>query len=162
MSGAPQCPIPEQNMGNSMMQAQYDYLCKNLRVEFTSKRPLTVSAVIQFYNNNCAAADLVKDSNNNPQGPGGTYNLADWPGYLSGGASANARLHVGLPGDKAEAGDYHYVPTYSLPEVVANSEGVAGFNGIMIYDAGDSDVPNVNGCNYAQQARRVLDTGSAC
>ncbi|KAH7386321.1 putative chitinase 3 precursor [Cadophora sp. MPI-SDFR-AT-0126] len=131
ISGAPQCPLPEGNMGHSMMEAQYDYLW------------------IQFYNNYCGAADLVKNSSQNPDGAG-SFNFADWPGYLANGASANAKLHVGLPGDKAEAGDYFYIPSNSLPTVLANSEGVKGYNGFMIYDAGDSDVVNVNGCHYAQ------------
>lgn len=30
ISGAPQCPIPEESMGNSIMSAQYDYLCKSI------------------------------------------------------------------------------------------------------------------------------------
>ncbi len=35
---------------------------------------------IQFYNNQCSANDLFRDSNDNPNGPGGRYNLAEWPG----------------------------------------------------------------------------------
>lgn len=85
ISGAPQCFIKDANMGNSLMQAQYDYIW------------------IQFYNNNCAAADAISDSNDNPNGAG-SYNIADWPGYLSGGASANARLYTGIPSSKESAG----------------------------------------------------------
>lgn len=146
------------------MSAQYDYLCKSMPSIPSRIFELRTLTVIQFYNNNCAAADLVKDSQQNPDGAGGTFNFADWPGYLSGGASSGAKLHVGLPGNEAEVAPsgYGFVPAYSLAEVVGNSEGVAGFNGIMIYDAGDSDVPNDNGCNYSQNVRRVLDTGSAC
>lgn len=143
ISGAPQCPIAEPNMGNSLMESQYDYLW------------------IQFYNNNCAAREAVSDENN-PYG-NGQYNLADWPGYLAGGASANAKLYTGIPAAKKSADyPYFYIPTAYLGELLGHSEGVAGFNGFMIYDAGDSDIPQVDGCNYAQNVRRVLDTGDRC
>lgn len=42
------------------------------------------------------------------------------------------------------------------------STGVQNWSGFMVFDAGDSDVPQVNGCNYAQNVRRVLDTGDRC
>lgn len=88
ISGAPQCPHPDKNMGNSIMEAQYDYLW------------------IQFYNNNCAAREAVSNENN-PNG-NGYYNLNEWPDYISNGASRNAKLYTGIPGQKAEAGEYRF------------------------------------------------------
>lgn len=86
ISGAPQCPLPIADMDQAIKEAQFDYL------------------FIQFYNNECSANDLFRDSNDNPNGPGGRFNLADWPGYLSGTASANAKLHCGVPGSIQGAG----------------------------------------------------------
>nr|POE56683.1 endochitinase 2 [Quercus suber] len=145
ISGAPQCPLnPIADMEDVIMNSQFDYL------------------LIQFYNNNCAAAELVKQGQSNPDGDG-TYNLADWPAYISGGASANAKLLVGIPSSTVGADDpYFFVDIPDLPTLIGDSTGVANFGGVMLYDAGDSDTPNANGCNYVQQVRRVLDTGANC
>nr|POE90353.1 endochitinase 2 [Quercus suber] len=145
ISGAPQCPLnPIADMEDVIMNSQFDYL------------------LIQFYNNGCAAAELVKPDEENPYGDG-TYNLGDWPAYLADGASANAKLLVGIPSSKAGADyPYFYVDIPDLPALVGNSTGVANFGGVMLYDAAGSDTPNANGCNYAQQVRSVLDTGANC
>lgn len=104
----------------------------------------------------------MKQGQSNPDGDG-TYNLADWPAYLAGSASANAKLYVGIPSSTTGADTpYFYIDPTDLPTIVSGSTGVAGFSGIMLYDAGDSDNENSNGCNYAQQVRKVLDTGAPC
>ncbi|SMQ51253.1 unnamed protein product [Zymoseptoria tritici ST99CH_3D7] len=123
--------------------------------------------MIQFYNNFCASTDLVKDPNDNPDsdGSGGYFDFGEWPAYISGGASKNAKIHVGLPGSKSEtpaSNSFDYVPTKGLPTVLQNSKNAAGYNGFMIFDAGDSDMINVNGCDYEQQVRRIIDTGRTC
>lgn len=88
--------------------------------------------------------------------------FSKWPGYLANGASKNAKLHVGLPGNPAEAGSYFYIPPSKLATVLGNSQGVKNYNGFMIYDAGDSDQISVNGCNYAQEVKSVMSTGNPC
>ncbi|WPG98469.1 putative chitinase 3 precursor [Acrodontium crateriforme] len=143
ISGAPQCPMPEENMGTSMMQAKYDYL------------------FIQFYNNNCGAGDLTHPGGN-PNGDG-TYNLAQWPAYIANGASKSAKLLVGLAGSTtAASGTFDFIPPNELPELIANSEGVKGFSGVMVWEAGETDKSPTNGCTYTQEIRRVLDTGKPC
>lgn len=139
IGGAPQCPLPEENMGLAMSQAQFDYLW------------------VQFYNNNCAANDLFEDSSNNPTGAG-SYNLGDWPGYLSGGASANAKLLTGLPGAPDAADSFDYVDPSNLDSLVSQSKGVANWGGIMVYDAGASNEIDVNGKNYAQLTKAALNS----
>ena len=52
ISGAPQCPLPIADMDAVIKNSQFDYL------------------FIQFYNNNCAAAELTDPSGNNPDGNG--------------------------------------------------------------------------------------------
>jgi chitinase len=134
IGGAPQCPIPEKNMGLSIRQAQYDYLW------------------IQFYNNDCSASTLFDGSG------GSAYNLKDWPGHISDGASKNAKLLVGLPGSNAEAQGY-YIPSNKLASLVDQSKNVPGFDGIMVYDAGDvsSHGTNTPGKNYIQVVKQVLN-----
>jgi chitinase len=138
IAGAPQCPLPESNMGLSMTQAKYDYLW------------------IQFYNNNCAANDLFRDSNENPNGAG-YFNLKDWPKYLGNGASKNAKLLVGLPGASDAAENYDFVASKNLASLVSQAQNVPNFAGVMIYDAGAVSESSTNGKDYAQLVKDALN-----
>jgi chitinase len=145
ISGAPQCPLgPIADMDQAIKEAQFDYI------------------FIQFYNNFCSANDLFRDSNGNPNGPGGRFNLPDWPGYLAGSASANAKLHVGIPGSTVGASEFDFIDINNLPGLLEASRNTPGFNGFMMWDAANSDIPSDRGCNYAQHARNVLDFGAIC
>lgn len=140
IGGAPQCYLNgEQNMdaniGNSINQAQYDYLW------------------IQFYNNDCAATYAYDGSNR--------FNLDQWPGVIAGGASANAKLLVGIPGNQEEAPEF--VPVENIPDVYNAAKGVQGFDGFMVYEVGDTkSVDVVNGCDYFAELYSVLTTGNTC
>jgi chitinase len=125
-------------MGLSMTQAKYDYLW------------------IQFYNNNCAANDLFRDSNENPNGAG-YFNLKDWPKYLGNGASKNAKLLVGLPGASDAAENYDFVASKNLASLVSQAQNVPNFAGVMIYDAGAVSESSTNGKDYAQLVKDALN-----
>ena len=59
ISGAPQCPLPETNMGAAIKSAKFDYL------------------FIQFYNNDyCSAYQLF-------QNDGGSFNYDSWVSYIA-------------------------------------------------------------------------------
>lgn len=140
ISGAPQCPIPAPDMSNSIAQAPYDYLW------------------IQFYNNDCAAADVVKNSTGNPNGAG-QYNIKKWPQYVSSGASKAAKLYVGLPASRSGAAHWDWVKPADLPKVIGVSPGISG---VMLWNTFHSDQATSNGCTYAQNVARVLSTGKPC
>ncbi|KIN07799.1 glycoside hydrolase family 18 protein [Oidiodendron maius Zn] len=143
ISGAPQCPLPEANMGAAIKSSQFDWL------------------FIQFYNNDeCSAYQLF-------QNDGGSFNYDSWVSYVAGTPSAGAKLFVGLPASKdASTGDSsgskYYVSPANLVSLVSKYKSHAQFGGIMLWDAGNSDTVNVNGCNYAQEVHSVLNTGAAC
>lgn len=138
--GAPQCYLNggknmDVNIGNSINQAQYDYLS------------------IQFYNNDCAATHAYDGSNQ--------FNLNQWPGVIANGASKNAKLLVGIPGNHAEAPEY--IPTAHLADVYNAAKGVKNFDGFMVYEVGDTKTVVVkNGCDYFGQIHSVLTTGHLC
>ncbi|CZT19701.1 related to class III chitinase ChiA2 [Ramularia collo-cygni] len=140
IGGAPQCYLNQErnmdiNMGNSINQAQYDYLW------------------IQFYNNDCAAAYANDGSDR--------FNLDKWPGVIANGASKNAKLLVGIPGNQQEAPEF--IPVDSLPNVYEASKGVQNFDGFMVYEVGDTkSVDSVNGCDYFAQLYSVYTTGHTC
>jgi chitinase len=143
ISGAPQCPLPEVNMGAAITSAQFDYL------------------FIQFYNNDyCSAYQLF-------QNDGGSFNYDSWVSYVANTPSKNAKLFIGLPASKlASTGDSsgtkYWISTTDLPKLVSQYKSHAQFGGIMLWDAASSDTVSLNGCNYAQEVHSVLTTGLAC
>lgn len=75
ITGAPQCPIPEPNMGDIISNSQFDYLW------------------IQFYNNNDYAPDPCSLGL-----PGDApFNYNNWTSYIANTPSKNAKLFVGVP-----------------------------------------------------------------
>ncbi|RFU29539.1 hypothetical protein B7463_g6810, partial [Scytalidium lignicola] len=140
ISGAPQCPIPEENMGLAITSAQFDWL------------------FIQFYNNDeCSAYQLFEED-------GGSFNYDSWVDYVSGTASENAKLFVGVPASEdASTGDSsgskYWVSTTNLPKLVSEYSSHSQWGGVMLWDAGNSDTVSLDGCNYAQQVHSVLTTG---
>lgn len=141
ITGAPQCPIPEPNMGEIISSSQFDYLW------------------IQFYNNNpTCSLGLPGD---------GPFNFNDWVTFISTTPSKNAKLFIGAPastlGSNGNSGGAKYYATPAqLASVVDSTKSSPYFGGIMLWDAGYSDSNVANGCNYAQEAKNILLTGSPC
>ena len=144
ISGAPQCPIPEPNMGTMIAAAKFDLL------------------FIQFYNNpGCSANNFVTPT------PNGAFNFDDWKTYTDSGASAGAQLFIGLPASPNGAtgtasGAQYYMQPNDLTSLVNEYKSHAGFGGVMLWDAAQSDTINVNGCHYDQLVKTVLSTGASC
>lgn len=146
ISGAPQCGIPDKNMGCALMEAKFDYVW------------------VQFYNNFCAAADLVKNPENNPNRKAskkhpGNYNLDKWPSYLADGASSEAAIFLGLPASSSAAAPFDFIPAADLPYVISESPGIGG---VMLWNTAHSDASTYHGCTYAQTVEHVLSTGRTC
>lgn len=136
ITGAPQCPIPEPNMNEIITKAQFDYLW------------------VQFYNNPGCSVD-------------GTINFADWKSNVANTPSANAKIFIGVPASPlgatgTDSGARYYLEPTKLASLVAEHSSDAAFGGVMMWAAGFSDANVNNGCTYAQEAKRILTTGSAC
>ncbi|KAH6609977.1 glycoside hydrolase family 18 [Trichoderma cornu-damae] len=145
ITGAPQCPLPEPNMGVIIQNAQFDYIW------------------VQFYNNNEYAPDPCSLGL-----PGNApFNYNDWTSFLQTTPSKNAKLFVGVPAaplaaNGSPSGSIYYATPAQLATIVNDVKGNSNFGGIMMWSAGFSD-SNVNdGCNYAQEAKHILLTGSPC
>ena len=87
--------------------------------------------------------------------------------YTQSGASAGAQLLVGLPASTNGAtgtasGAKYYLSPSELVTVVNQYKSHAGFAGVMMWDASQSDTINDNGCHYDQVVRSVLNTGASC
>ena len=142
ISGAPQCPLPEANMGDAIDNSKFDYI------------------FIQFYNNDfCSAYQFVRPDGGEDDG----FNFDAWETYVSSQASAGAKLLVGLPASPTAADDVKFFLSPSeLTSLVTNFTSHTGFRGIMLWDAGNSDSESNDGCTYDQEVRSVLDNGHAC
>lgn len=145
ITGAPQCPIPEPNMGVIIGNSTFDYLW------------------VQFYNNNEYKPDPCSLGFNN----GAPFNYNDWVKYLAGTPSKDAKIFVGVPASTLAAngnagGAEYYITPQQLSSLVSDTKGNSTFGGVMMWDAGFSDSNVINGCTYAQQAHSILTKGSPC
>lgn len=144
ITGAPQCPIPEPNMGVVIDNAQFDYLWP------------------QFYNNNNYTYPCALPINGNAP-----FNYDQWLSYTAGTPSANAKIFIGVPAaplgaNGSPTGETYYATPEQLASIVGDVKSESRFGGVMMWSAGFSDSNVIDGCNYAQQARSILDTGAPC
>lgn len=144
ITGAPQCPIPEPNMGVIIDNAKFDYLWP------------------QFYNNNNYTVPCALPINGNAP-----FNYDDWVTYTAGTPSADAKLYIGVPAaplaaNGGPAGETYYATPEQLADIVSEYKSHDRFAGVMMWSAGFSDSNVINGCTYAQQAKSILTNGSPC
>jgi chitinase len=67
-----------------------------------------------------------------------------------------------LAANGSPTGSVYYATPQQLATIIANVKGNLNFGGIMMWSAGFSDSNINNGCNYAQEAKNILLTGSPC
>ena len=144
ITGAPQCPIPEPNMGEIISSATFDYLW------------------VQFYNNNnyTHPCSLGFDGN-------AANNYDQWVSFIANTSSANAKIFFGVPAaplgaNGSPSGETYYITPPELATLVKEYDSSPAFGGIMMWSAGFSDSNVIDGCTYAQQAHSILVTGSPC
>jgi chitinase len=115
ITGAPQCPLPEPNMGSIIANAQFDYLW------------------VQFYNNNDYAPDPCSLGFNG----NAPFNYNSWVSFLDGTPSANAKIFIGVPAaplasNGAPSGEVYYITPAQLATLVGEYESDSHFGGIMM------------------------------
>ncbi|OKL59089.1 hypothetical protein UA08_05843 [Talaromyces atroroseus] len=149
ITGAPQCPIPEPNMGVIIGNSTFDRLW------------------VQWYNNNNGLDNHTYESCSLGFDGNAPFNFLQWVDWLADTPSADALLYIGAPASTLASngntgGSIYYITPAQLATLVAETEGNSSFGGIMLWDAGYSD-DNVNdGCTYAQEAHSILLTGEVC
>lgn len=143
ISGAPQCPNPEPNMGDMITDSKFDML------------------FIQFYNNDPCSANSYADGDKQD------FNFDSWYDFTNQGASKGAKLFVGVPagplgatGD--DSGKKYYVPPSGMADLVNEYKSHPGFSGVMSWDAQNSDTVTDGGCSFLGNMRKILDTGAPC
>lgn len=132
LSAAPQCVIPDANVGE---------LIKNVPMDMI---------FIQFYNTPYCSARAFFD--------GGAFSYNDWAAAISGSPSRDAKLYVGLPSDVSGSGTpSHYLHGNEVEQITAAHANDAHFGGIMILEAGRSQKNSEHGKPYHQIAKDVLN-----
>jgi chitinase len=144
ITGAPQCPIPEPNMGTIIKNAQFDKIW------------------VQFYNNNNYTHPCALGINGDA-----AFNWDDWKSFTAEGASKDAQIYIGVPASELGAngtptGSVYYATPKQLATIVSSVKDDSRFGGVMMWSAGFSDANVINGCTYAQQVSSILKTGSPC
>lgn len=144
ITGAPQCPIPEPNMGQIISNSQFDYL------------------FVQFYNNNNYVVPCALPINGNAP-----FNYNNWTNFISTTPSKDAKIFIGVPASPLGAngspsGATYYATPDQLATIVNQYKSDAHFGGIMMWSAGFSDSNVNNGCTYAQEAKHILTSGGPC
>ncbi|TQS32736.1 hypothetical protein Golomagni_06942, partial [Golovinomyces magnicellulatus] len=144
ITGAPQCPIPEPNMGDIISNSQFDYL------------------FVQWYNNNNYTVPCALPINGNAP-----FNYNNWTSFISNTPSSNAKIFIGVPASTLGAngspsGATYYATPAQLADIVNDYKSDAHFGGIMMWAAGFSDANVNDGCTYAQEAKSILVKGVPC
>ncbi|QKX55338.1 uncharacterized protein TRUGW13939_02430 [Talaromyces rugulosus] len=144
ISGAPQCPLPEPNMGEIIGNSTFDYIWP------------------QFYNNNNYTYPCALGINGDA-----AFNFDDWETFIADTPSSGAQLFIGVPAaplaaNGGTAGEVYYATPSQLATIVSSVDSYSQFGGIMLWSAGFSDSNVIDGCTFAQEADSILLTGSPC
>ena len=133
ISGAPQCPIPDQQLGDAIKNSVFDFIW------------------VQFYNTQgCSAADFANGS--------GNFNYDDWVDVIKKSANPSAKLYIGLPASKGSAGSGFYISPSQVKPMVEKYMGLypKTFGGIMLWEATSAEKNVVDGLGYSEYMKKIL------
>ncbi|KAL2065294.1 hypothetical protein VTL71DRAFT_2963 [Oculimacula yallundae] len=139
ISGAPQCPLPEGNMGLTIAGAQFDIL------------------FIQFYNNaanGCTARNWISKGN------AGGFNYNAWITTIQQGASKGAKVYLGLLGSTTAGNAGDYLTALESKSLIDAWHGAPQFGGVMLWEAtyAENNFPSsFPGKNYYQIIKQLLN-----
>lgn len=140
ITGAPQCSIPDTNMGNMIATAEFDILW------------------IQFYNTPLCSVRSWVNANPNYLETGvekfGGFSYNQWADFLVDTASADAKLYIGMFGGPVPNNDYLNVPEMS--SLVKAYYCRENFGGVMIWDATSAENNLDPNGTYYQVVKDVL------
>ncbi|KAK6614690.1 chitin recognition protein [Botrytis cinerea] len=120
ISGAPQCPLPEPNMGAMIAGAQFDLLW------------------IQFYNNaaaQCTARQWADNYALTGQEDSAEFTYNQWLSTINNGASAGASIYLGLLGSTLAGTASDYISPLEAQSLIESYHNKPQFGGVMIWEA---------------------------
>ncbi|KAF7867175.1 hypothetical protein EAF04_005259 [Stromatinia cepivora] len=120
ISGAPQCPLPEPNMGAMIAGAQFDLLW------------------IQFYNNDqaqCTARQWADNYAITGRQDSEEFTYDEWIAAVNSGASAGASIYLGLLGSPLAGIATDYISPLEAQTLIESYHDKPQFGGVMIWEA---------------------------
>ncbi|KAB8303332.1 hypothetical protein EYC80_004765 [Monilinia laxa] len=140
ITGAPQCIVPDANIGNMIAATQFDIL------------------FLQFYNTPWCSVRSWVNANPNYLTTGvekfSHFSYNKWADFLPGTASANAKLYIGVFGGPESNDDYlNVTEMFSLMKAYYCREN---FGGIMMWDATSAENNVGPNGTYYQAAKSIL------
>lgn len=149
ITGAPQCPLPEPNMGTIIANSVFDKIW------------------VQFYNNNNGLDNIPYESCSLGFNGNAPFNYNQWADFIATTPSKDAKLYIGAPASTLASngnsgGAIYYITPDQMATLVSETRGNSTFGGVMMWSAGYSDSNVNNGCTYAQEVHHILSTGSPC
>ncbi|PLB42382.1 class III chitinase ChiA1 [Aspergillus candidus] len=136
ISGAPQCIIPDAQLGRAISNSWFDFIW------------------VQFYNTwGCSARDFFS-----PSSPGASFNYDAWVEVIKDGANPSAKLYIGLLGGDISQNGFYLSPNEVKPLVSRYMDLYPDtFGGVMIWEATSSELNQVNGSSFAGNVKAILN-----
>ncbi|THC95566.1 hypothetical protein EYZ11_004938 [Aspergillus tanneri] len=138
ISGAPQCPIPDQQLSLAIANSVFDFVW------------------VQFYNTEgCSARKYFS-------GSGGRinerFNYDSWVNFIQNGGNPATKLYIGLPASEKAANPGYYLSPREVDRMVAYymDRYPDAFGGIMLWEATASERNRIDGINYAGHMKNIL------
>ncbi|KAG2171822.1 hypothetical protein INT43_008202 [Umbelopsis isabellina] len=132
ISGAPQCPFPDQWLGASLDSAWYDFVW------------------VQFYNNYCSV-----------QGGSFNFNTWDnWAKTSS--VNPNVKVFLGLPGSTGAAGSGYVNANTLKSTIPSLRSQYSSFGGVMMWDASEAYDNTEVSPNFATVIGGYVHSGDNC
>ncbi|PLB43154.1 glycoside hydrolase [Aspergillus steynii IBT 23096] len=137
ISGAPQCSIPDQQLGLAIAASVFDFVW------------------VQFYN---TAACSARNFFNIAGSGNGGFNYDGWVNVIQNGGNRAAKLYIGLPASESAANPGYYLTPEEVDTLVAQYMGryPETFGGIMLWEATASERNQINGTDYAEHMKNIL------
>ncbi|CAD6447793.1 824d4a98-b746-4938-b69c-10f529638d96 [Sclerotinia trifoliorum] len=120
ISGAPQCPLPEPNMGTMIASAKFDLLW------------------IQFYNNGqaqCTARQWTENYAITGQKESEEFTYDEWIATVNSGASSGASIYIGVLGSPLAGTATDYISPLEARTLIESYHDKPQFGGVMIWEA---------------------------
>jgi chitinase len=138
ISAAPQCPIPDANLNNALVNAPFDFI------------------FVQFYNNYCGMQTWQPGATNP------NFNFGEWDSFVKTQSfNPDAKIYLGVAASPTAAGS-GYVSAATVGQAAKFLQATySTFGGVMMWDASQAWNNVVNGQNFAQAVKAAFLGGVA-
>ncbi|KAI9668498.1 MAG: hypothetical protein M1829_005376 [Trizodia sp. TS-e1964] len=134
ITGAPQCIVPDENMGDIIKHTGFDFL------------------FIQFYNTDgCSARDYIAAT------PNTHFTYSDWVTFIQASANPKTKIFIGLPAAPAAAINPKYYLTPSEAKTLINAfKSSRLFGGAMLWESTYGDNNKVPAGSFKKTKRAEI------